>query len=94
MIVSATVVVCVRLPEVPVIVTVAKPAVAVLAAVSVKILLPVVLAGLNDAVTPAGRPLATKATEPLKLLMPATVIVLLPLVPATTLRLLGEADRE
>ena len=86
--------VCVRLPEVPVMVMFDNPAVAVLAAVSVNMLVPVVLAGLNDAVTPAGRPLATRATEPLKLLMPATVIVLLPLVPATTLKLLGEDDRE
>jgi hypothetical protein len=92
--VKATVVVCVRLPEVPVTVMFDNPAVAVLAAVNVSVLLPVVLAGLNDAVTPAGRPLATRATEPLKLLMPATVIVLLPLVPATTLTLLGEADSE
>jgi hypothetical protein len=93
-IVSDTVVACARLPEIPVMVTVDNPTVAVLAAESVKMLVPVVLAGLNDAVTPAGKPLAARATEPLKPLMPATVIVLLPLVPATTLRLLGEEDRE
>jgi hypothetical protein len=75
-------------------VMVAKPAVAVLDAVKVSVLLVVALAGLNDAVTPAGRPLAARLTAPLKLLMPAIVIVLLPLVPATTLRLLGEDDRE
>jgi hypothetical protein len=93
-IVSVTVVVCVRLPDVPVMVTVANPVAAVLAAESVKTLLPVVLAGLNDAVTPAGKPLATRVTEPLKPLILATVTVLLPLVPATTLRLLGEDDSE
>jgi hypothetical protein len=77
-----------------VIVTVARPRVAVLAAESVKTLLPVVLAGLKDAVTPAGKPLALRATDPLKPLVPATVTVLLPLVPATTLTLLGDADSE
>jgi hypothetical protein len=74
-------VVCVRLPEIPVIVTVAGPNTAVLAAVNVKMLVDVVLAGLNDAVTPAGKPLAARATEPLKPLMSATATVLLPLVP-------------
>ena len=94
MTVSATVVVCVRLPETPVMVMFDNPAVAVLATVSVRTLVPVVDAGLNDAVTPAGRPLALSATAPLKLLRPVTVIVLLPLVPATTLKLLGEDDKE
>lgn len=84
----------VRLPEVPVIVTVARPTVATLDAVSVRMLVPVVLAGLNDAVTPAGKPLAVSATDPLKPLTPATEIVLLPLVPRARLRLLGEAERE
>ena len=94
MIVSATVVVCVRLPEIPVIVTVARPTVAVLAAVNVNLLDVVALAGLNDAVTPAGNPLAVRFTDPLKLLMPVTAIVLLPLVPATTLTLPGVEDSE
>ena len=73
-------------------VTVVRPTVAVLAAVSVSVLVPVVLAGLNDAVTPAGRPLADRFTDPLKLLRSVTVTVLLPLVPATTLK--GVADSE
>ena len=89
---SDTVVVCVRLPEVPVIVTVAAPAVAVFATVSVRMLDVVALAGLNDAVTPAGRPLAARFTELLKLLMPVIAMVLLPLVPATTLTLPGVED--
>ena len=72
---------CVSVPEVPVIVTVADPTVAVLEAVSVSVLVPVVLAGLNDAVTPAGRPLAVRATDPVKLLISVTVIVLLPAAP-------------
>ena len=94
MIVSATVVVCVRLPEVPVMVTVVVPATAVEAAVNVKVLEVVVLAGLKDAVTPAGNPVALRATDPLKPLIPVTVIVLVPLLPAATLRLLGEAVKE
>ena len=66
-------------------VTVAEPRVAVLDAVSVNVLLVVVLAGLKDAVTPEGRPLAESATDPAKLLRPLTVMVLVPLVPCTTL---------
>ena len=85
MTVSATVVVWIRLPEVPVMVTVARPSVAVLDAVSVNVLLVVALAGLKDAVTPEGRPLAERATDPAKLLMPLTVMVLVPLAPCTTL---------
>jgi hypothetical protein len=82
----------VRLPEVPVIVTVAGPTVAVLNAVRVKVLVVVALAGLNDAVTPAGNPLAERATEPPKLLSAVTVMVLIPLAPCTTLT--GEDDNE
>ena len=70
------------------------PAVAVLATVSVNVLDVVALAGLKDAVTPAGRPLAIRLTAPAKPLRADTAIVLLPLVPATTLTLLGEDDRE
>jgi len=79
--VRAMVVVCVRLPEMPVTVTVAGPTVAVADAVKVRMLVPVVLAGLKAAVTPAGRPLADKATEPVKLLRPLTVMVLEPVLP-------------
>jgi hypothetical protein len=64
--VRKTVVVFVKLPEVPVMVTVTVPVVAVLLAVSVNVLVPVVLLGLNDAVTPLGRPDADKLTLPLK----------------------------
>ncbi len=52
MTVSATVVVDVRVPEVPVMVTVAFPRVAVLEALTVSVLLE------NEAVTPEGRPVA------------------------------------
>ena len=69
---------------------------AVFEAVSVSLLVVAVvaLAGLKDAVTPAGRPLAERATDPAKLLMPFTVMVLVPLLPWTTLTLLGEAESE
>jgi hypothetical protein len=94
MTVRATVVVCVRLPEVPVMVTVVVPAAAVPDAVNVNVLEVVALAGLNDAVTPAGKLVTLRDTGPLKPLMSVTVVVLLPLVPAATLRLLGEGDSE
>ena len=62
-------------------VTVAWPSVAVLDAVRVRVLLVVALAGLKDAVTPAGRPEAERATDPAKLLSGVTVMVLVPLAP-------------
>ena len=54
-----------RLPEVPVIVTVAVPVLAVLLAVRVSVLVLVALLGLNEAVTPLGRPEAARLTLPL-----------------------------
>jgi hypothetical protein len=66
MIVSEIVVALDKLPDVPVIVTVAVPVAAVLLAVSVNALALAVLAGLKDAVTPLGRPEADKLTLPLK----------------------------
>ena len=47
-------------------VTVEVPAAAVPATLSVKVLPLVELAGLNEAATPEGRPLALKATVPVK----------------------------
>ena len=88
------VVACVRLPEMPVTVMVAGPTVAVPETVNVSMLVPVVLVGLKDAVTPLGRPLADKPTDPAKLLMPLTVMVLVPAAPWTTPTLVGEPDRE
>jgi len=52
----------------------------------------VVLAGLKDAVTPAGRPLIARFTAPLKPLRSSTVVVVVPLLPWTTLT--GVADNE
>ena len=90
--VSATVVVAVRLPEVPVIVTVDVPVVAVELAVSVSTLVPVVGFVPNAAVTPLGRPDAARVTLPVNPPASVTLIVLVPLLPWVTDRLLGEAE--
>src|SRR6267378_655976 len=84
----------VKLPDTPVAVTVTVPVVAVLLAVSVNVLLLAVLVGLNDAVTPLGRPEADKLTLLLKPFSGVTVIVLAPAAPCTIATLLGEAERE
>jgi hypothetical protein len=65
------------LPLTPWIVTVKVPMAALVLAVKVKVLLLAVLAGLNDAVTPAGRPEAERLTVPLNPLSGVTVMVLL-----------------
>jgi hypothetical protein len=75
------VVVFVKLPDVPVTVSVTAPVVAVPLAVSVKVLVLAVLLGLNDAVTPVGRPDADKLTLLLKPFCGVTVMVLVPVVP-------------
>ena len=81
-----------RLPDEPVMVTVAVPVVAVLLTVSVSVLVPVVLVGLNEAVTPAGRPDADKLTVPLKPLSGLIEMVLVPPAPWTMVKVLGEAE--
>ena len=84
----------VSVPLTPVTVTVVVPRVAVLEAVKVMMLVaPVADAGLNAAVTPAGRPLALKATAPVNPPERVIPIVLVPLAPTATLRLAGLADR-
>ena len=88
-----TVVVVVKLPDVPVTVTVTVPVAAVLLAASVNVLVLAVLLGLNDAVTPLGRPDADKLTLLLKLFCGVTVMVLAPLVPCTIIKLFGDAER-
>src|SRR5208282_1303127 len=91
-IVRATVVVAVRLPEVPVMVTVAVPGGTVPPTVRVKVLDVVVLVGLNEAVTPLGTPEAARFTLPLKPLAGFTVIVLVAPAPGAIVRPVGEAD--
>jgi len=90
--VRAMVVVAVKLPEVPVIVTIAAPVVAEEDAVSVRTLLPVVGLVPNAAVTPLGKPEAARVTLPLNPPTSVTVIVLVPLLPCVTVKLLGEAE--
>jgi hypothetical protein len=86
-------VVLVKAPEVPVMVTVADAAAAVLVATSVKVLVVSVLMGLNDAVTPAGNPDTERLTALLKPCSGLTVIVLAPLVPAAMESAEDDADR-
>ena len=61
-----------KVPEVPVILMVAVPTAAVLLAVSVSTLVPEVGLGLNEAMTPVGRPDAVRLTFPPK--PPASVM--------------------
>jgi hypothetical protein len=89
--VSATVVEFVKLPDVPVIVTVTLfPVMAVLLALSVRVLEVVAGFGLKDAVTPLGSPEADKVTPLLKPFCGVTVIVLVPLPPWAILTLLDD----
>jgi hypothetical protein len=87
------VVVLVKLPDVPVMVTEAVPVVAVLLAVNVNVLLLAVLLGLKEAVTPLGTPDADKLTLPLKPFCGVTVMVLVPALPCVIVKLLGDAER-
>jgi hypothetical protein len=77
-------------PEAPITVTLAAPSAAFAAAVNVNVVVCVVEAGLNAAVTPVGRPVTENATVPLNPLCAATVSVLDALLPWTKLRLAGE----
>lgn len=85
-------VVCVKVPEAPVTVTVKPPVAAVLLAAMVSLLVPVVLAGLKKAFTPLGNPEAVKLTLPVKPFWGVTVMVLAPLEPWVRLTLLGAAE--
>src|SRR5208283_5524458 len=87
-----TVVVAVKLPDVPIIVTVDVPVAADALAVKVNALVLVVGFGTNPAVTPLGKPDAVRVTLPVKPFSAFTVIVLVPLFPCTTLKLVGLAD--
>src|SRR5215469_17193354 len=71
-------------PEVPVMVTVDVPVVAVLLAVNVTTLLPVVGLVPNDAVTPLGKPEAARVTLPVKPPVSVTVMVSVALAPCVT----------
>ena len=71
----------VKLPAVPVMVTGTLPVAAVPLTVSVNVLVLVAGLGLNNAVTPLGKPGADKLTGLLKPFCGLTVIVLVPLFP-------------
>ena len=78
-------------PDVPVMLTVKVPVgVAVLLAASVSRLLPVVGLVPNVAVTPLGRPVATRVTLPVKLPVSVTVMVSVAVLPCVT----DKADTE
>jgi hypothetical protein len=81
-----------RLPEVPVIVTVDVATVAVLLAVKVTTLLPVVGLVPKAAVTPLGSPEAARVTLPLNPPLPATVTVSVALLPCVTDSVDAERD--
>lgn len=86
-------VVCVKLPDVPVIVIVKVPRVALLATVNVNVLVEVAGFGLNDAVTPLCIPEAERLTLPLNPFDGVIVMVLVPRVPRESDKLFGEADK-
>jgi hypothetical protein len=90
--VRAIVVVWVSVPETPVTVSVKVPVAAVLPAVRVSVLEEVALVGLKLAVTPEGRPLTDRLTDPEKPFTGFTVTVLVPIFPWVMARELGEAD--
>jgi hypothetical protein len=72
------------LPDLPVTVTVAEPAVALALAVKVNVLEVAVLAGLKDAVTPLGRPATVRATALLNPLLGETLIEVVAVALCTT----------
>ena len=82
----------VKAPDEPVTVRVNVPTAAVAIEVSVNVLVLEALRGLNDAVTPPGRPDIDKLTFPLKLFSGVRVMVLVPLAPCMRVTLLGEAE--
>ncbi len=93
--VRETVVVCTRLPLVPVTVIAYVPVAMVEGTVKVRIELPAPVMGLTlkAAVTPVGMPDAVKVIAESKLFTTALVIVDVPLLPCTTETEVGEAER-
>jgi hypothetical protein len=92
--VSDRVVVAVSVPEVPVMVTVEVPGVAELLAANATALAPVVGSVPNAAVTPLGKPDATRDTEPANGLTSATEIVSVALAPCATESVAADDFRE
>ena len=92
--VSVTVVVCDKVPLVPVMVTVAVPVAALVLAVKVRTLVEVVGLVPKLAVTPEGKPEADRLTLPVNPPDGVTEIVVFPVFPWTTVTLEGEAESE
>jgi len=90
--VSASGVVCVKLPEVPVTITIAVPIVAIPLTVSASVLVLVAGFGEKTAVTPLGKPEAESDTFPVKPLTGVIVIALVPWPPCATLKPLGAPE--
>lgn len=86
----AIVVVALNVPDVPVMVMLVVAGVAELATVSVSTLVVAVGLVANDAVTPVGRPEATRVTEPANGLTSVTVIVSAPVAPCAIDRVVAE----
>lgn len=82
----------VRLPEVPLTWIENVPVVALLLADRVSVLVPVVLEGLKDAVTPCCRPEADKLTLPVKPFCAVTLMLDVTLPPRARLNEFGEAE--
>ena len=91
--VRLTLAVRVRLPDVPLTVTVKVPWLPEPLARKVSVLLDVAGFGLKVALTPLGKPEAESVTWPLKPLDGVILIVLVAVAPWSTNTLLGEADR-
>jgi hypothetical protein len=91
---NVIVAVLVKRPEKPVMVTLVVPMAALLLAVKVTVLVLLVLAGLNEAVTPLGRPDAEKLTALENPLWGITVIVLVAVPLRVMVMLLGDEERE
>jgi len=89
--VKAMEVLAVRMPDVPLMVTVAEPTAAVLLAVSMSTLVPVVGLVANAVVTPLGRSVAASVTLPANPFWPVTVMVYFPEALWATVSEAGEA---
>lgn len=91
--VRSTVVVRLKLPDVPVMVIVfPSTAFAELLTATVNVLVEVAGLGLNDAVTPCGSPLALRVTFWSKVLVGVMVTVVYPPVPGVMIRAFGKTD--
>ncbi len=91
--VTVILVVALRLPDVPVIVTVVVLRFDVLAAVRVRTLVEVAGFGLKAALTPAGSPEAINVTLPENAFAGVTVMALVALPPGSRMTVLNEAVR-